>query len=136
METNTSPFLLIFRDTAHAANVLSPAQRQELYQEWLDWYNGLAARGQVQLGHPLEESGRVVSAGGRVVDGPFAESKEAVGGFFLLTVGDLDEATEVAHGCPSLKWGLVTVEVRPVAEMCPQFRTEDSGQPAHEVAMS
>jgi hypothetical protein len=55
------------------------------------------------------------------VDGPFAESKEAVGGYFLLDVADMNEALAIAKQCPSLALG-ASVEVRPVAEVCPTFR--------------
>lgn len=120
MKMNTSPYLLIFRESSpDAYGSLSPEQRQKLMQQWNAWYDGLAAQGKVQHGHPLEPQGRVVSGAGgaRVVDGPFAESKEAIGGYFFLTVSGLDEATEIAQRCPSLAYGL-TVEVRPVAEAC------------------
>jgi hypothetical protein len=53
-----------------------------------------------------------------VSDGPFAESKEAVGGYFLLQVNTFDEAVAIAQECPGLPYG-VKVEVRPVAEVCP-----------------
>jgi hypothetical protein len=53
-----------------------------------------------------------------VSDGPFAESKEAIGGYFLLDVPSLDEAVAIAQGCPGLPYG-VQVEVRPVAAECP-----------------
>jgi hypothetical protein len=53
-----------------------------------------------------------------VADGPFAESKEAIGGFFLLEVGSLEEATEIAKDFPGLNYG-ASVEVRPVAPECP-----------------
>jgi hypothetical protein len=88
-------------------------------QEWNAWYDGLAAQGKVQHGHPLEPQVRVVSGprGERVLDGPFAESKEAIGGYFLLTVADLEEATEIAQRCPSLRLGM-TVEVRAIADAC------------------
>jgi hypothetical protein len=53
-----------------------------------------------------------------VSDGPFAESKEAIGGYFLLQVGSFDEAVAIAQQCPGLAYG-AKVEVRPVAENCP-----------------
>jgi hypothetical protein len=53
-----------------------------------------------------------------VADGPFAESKEAIGGYFMLQVGTLDEAVAIAKGCPGLPYGS-RVEVRPVAATCP-----------------
>ena len=52
-----------------------------------------------------------------MADGPFAESKEAIGGYFLLQVDDMDEAVEIAKQCPGLAYG-IDVEVRPVAEEC------------------
>jgi len=120
METKTSPYLLIFRDaSSDVYKSMSAEQRQQLLQQWNEWYDGLAAKGKVQHGHPLEPQGRVVSGsrGERVVDGPFAETTEAIGGYFLLTVADLEEATEIAQRCPSLAYGMV-VEVRPIAEAC------------------
>ncbi len=124
------PFLLLFRDTGPATHQhLSPEQREQLTQQWNDWYDGLAAQGKVQHGRPLELNGRVVSGprGERVVDGPYAEAKEVVGGYFFLTVADLDEATEIAKQCPSLPLGL-TVEVRPVADVSPALKGV-SGRP-------
>jgi hypothetical protein len=61
-----------------------------------------------------------------VSDGPFAESKESIGGYFLLTVGSLDEAVAIAQQCPGLPHG-IRVEVRPIAGECPmatEARTE------------
>jgi len=53
-----------------------------------------------------------------VADGPFAESKEAIGGYFLLKVDSLDEAVAIAQECPGLPYG-AKVEVRPVMARCP-----------------
>lgn len=120
METKASPYLLIFRDAAPATyQAMSAEQRQRLMQQWNEWYDGLAAQGKVQHGHPLEPQGRVVSGarGERIVDGPFAEATEGIGGYFLLTVADLDEATAIAQRCPSLAHGM-QVEVRPIAAAC------------------
>jgi hypothetical protein len=63
--------------------------------------------------------GKIVSQkrGRSVTDGPFAESKEAIGSFLLLEVGSLDEAAEIAKDFPGLEYG-ATVEVRPVAPEC------------------
>ncbi len=116
------PFLLIFRDVGTSSYArLSPAQRQALLKEWYDWYDGLAAAGKLRHGHPLEPEGRIISAhNGRVVDGPFVEANEVVGGYFLLTVAGLEEAVAIARQCPTLRHDLgLTVEVRPVADLCP-----------------
>lgn len=115
------PFLLLFRNAGPETHRhLSMEQQQQLMKQWNDWYSALAAQGKVQHGQPLALNGRVVSgpSGERVVDGPYAESKEVVGGYFFLTVADLDEATEIARQCPGLSLGL-TVEVRPIAEFSP-----------------
>lgn len=117
----TQPFLLIFRDVpASTYQALSAEQRQKLLQQWNAWYDGLAAEGKVEHGNPLEPTGRVVSGprGERITDGPFAESTEGIGGYFFLTVADIDEATRIAQRCPSLALGM-TVEVRPIAAACP-----------------
>ncbi|MGZ8920876.1 MAG: YciI family protein, partial [Limisphaerales bacterium] len=55
--------------------------------------------------------------GRTVSDGPFAESKEAIGGYFMLDVESIEEAIEIAKQCPTLEYG-AKVEVRPVAPEC------------------
>jgi hypothetical protein len=71
----------------------------------------------VKVGQPLASEGKIVTGkqGVIVVDGPFAESKEAVAGYILLRVANLDEATKVAKECPGLNCGM-SVEVRPISE--------------------
>lgn len=130
MTTSSSSYLLFFRDVpATVYQEMTQEQRDDLMGQWNDWYDGLAAQGKVQHGHPLHPVGRVVSGtrGERVVDGPFAEAKETIGGYFLLTVDSIDEATEIAQRCPSLALG-VSVEVRPIAEACPTLGVKGRGQ--------
>lgn len=120
METGSFPYLLIFRDsTPDRYEAMSPEQRRECLEQWNAWGGGLMERGIMQHGHPLELAGRVVSGarGKHVVDGPFAEAKELIGGYFLLNVAGLEEATAIAQRCPLLPYGM-TVEVRPVADAC------------------
>ncbi len=114
----TSDYLLLFRGTNWHKG-LSPAEIQRVMTQWRAWFNNLEAAGKVKGGLPLMNEGKMVSgAEGRfVVDGPFAESKEAVGGYFLIAVADFDEAVAIARQCPALKHG-ATVEIRPVAEEC------------------
>lgn len=119
--STAAPFLLLFRNAgADTHQHLSPDRRTELTKAWNDWYEGLAAKGKVQHGRPLGLQGRVVSGkrGELVTDGPYAETKEVVGGYFFLNVADIDEATEIAKMCPGLPLGL-TVEVRPVVDVSP-----------------
>lgn len=120
MKANSVPYLLIFRDAPPETYAgMSAPQRAELLQRWNDWFDGIAANGQLEDGRPLDAGGRVISGpnGERIVDGPFAEAKEAVAGYFLINVSGLDEATVIARKCPMLPYGM-TVEVRPVAGAC------------------
>lgn len=98
---------------------LSPEQTQKVSQDWMAWFKGLMADGKAVAGHPLACEGKSVSGKNRAVtDGPFAESKEAVGGYFMLDVPTMDEAVEIARQCPGLPFG-AKVEVRPVLAECP-----------------
>jgi hypothetical protein len=127
--------MLIFRESSPTVyQALSAEERQNLLEQWNSWYDGLAAVGKVQHGQPLEAGGRVVRER-RVTDGPFAESNEAVGGYFLLTVADLEEATRIAQQCPSLRLGM-SVEVRPVAGACPGLGVHGRPLEATEVPQS
>jgi hypothetical protein len=80
------------------------------------WAESLRQSGHHKAGEPLEEEGRILSGknGSIVTDGPFAESKETIGGYFMITASSLDEATEIARGCPIFD-NDGTVEVRPIA---------------------
>ena len=113
-----SEYMLLFRGTDWHKG-LSPEQIQQVVNQMKAWFDRLTAEGKVKAGKPLFHEGKIVSQkGGRsVTDGPFAESKEAIGGFFLLEVGSLDEVAEIAKDFPSLEYG-ATVEVRPVAPEC------------------
>ncbi len=114
------PYLLLFRNSGPETHQhLSPEQRQQLVLRWNAWYDGLAAQGKAVEGQPLELETRIVSGqnGGRVVDGPFAEAKEAIGGYVKLMVSGLDEATEIAKRHPGLAYGLI-IEVRELAYSC------------------
>lgn len=117
---NPPAFMLLFKNAGPATHAhLTPEQQVELMHRWNAWYDGLAAQGKVEHGRPLALAGRVVSMQqGRVVDGPYAETKEAIGGYIFLRVADLDEATAIARHCPGLPLG-VEVEVRPVADVSP-----------------
>ncbi len=117
--TKSSEYMLVFRGTDWHKG-LSAEQMQQVAGQWMAWFNRLTEQGKAIAGNPLEREGKIVSGkNGRVVaDGPFAESKEAIGGYFLLQVKSLDEAVAIAQDCPGLAYGAV-VEVRPVAERCP-----------------
>lgn len=114
---NKNGYLLIFRSTDWYKG-LSPEQMQQIADNWMAWFNRLKDEGKCAGGNPLEREGKVVGKNRVVSDGPFAESKESIGGYFLLTVGSLDEAVAIAQQCPGLPHG-IRVEVRPIAGECP-----------------
>jgi len=118
MITEKSDYMLLFRGTKWDKE-LSPEELQKVVSDWYAWFERLKQEGKCIGGHPLQTEGKLVSGKkGRVVaDGPFAESKEAIGGYFYLQVADENEAVAIAKQCPGLDYGCV-VEVRPVAEVC------------------
>ena len=119
MNTETqNEYMLLFRGT-HWDKGLTPEEIQTMVSRWYAWFERLTQEGKCKGGHPLEREGKIVSGrkGRTVADGPFAESKEAIGGYFLLQVDNISEAVEIAKQCPGLDYG-IDVEVRPVAEQC------------------
>ena len=95
----------------------TPEQMQQAMQHYYDWVAQLRGEGRMLSGDPLKDDGIILRMrdGEAVVDGPFAETKESVGGYFLIEARDLAEAAEVAKGCPALRhngW----VEVREIDE--------------------
>jgi len=119
-------YMLIFRGTDWYKG-LSPEQMQQVADQWMAWFNRLKDEGTAIAGNPLEPHGKIVAGkSGRVVsDGPFAESKETIGGYFLLKVSALEEAVAIAQQCPGLPYG-IRVEVRPVAGECPLVQEVES----------
>jgi len=96
----------------------SPEQRQRQLQKWAAWFKELGANGNLkELGHPLETAGMVVKGNQKIViDGPYAEAKDVVGGFSLIEADDLAHAVELSKGCPILEVG-GSVEVRPIMQI-------------------
>jgi hypothetical protein len=90
---------------------------QQHMQKWFSWIDDLKAKQVYVSGEPLTPAGKTVKgAKALVTDGPFAESKELIGGFFLIKAGSLDEAAEIAKGCPDLPLE-GSVEIREVMKM-------------------
>ncbi len=114
--SSTEPrFMLILRG-GKSDRSFSPSDYGQVIQKYLNWVDGLRKIGCYEAGEPLEEKGRILSgkSGSIVTDGPFAESKETVGGYFIIKAKDLTEAAEIAKGCPIFDNG-GAVEVRKIA---------------------
>ncbi|MDZ4287405.1 MAG: YciI family protein [Prosthecobacter sp.] len=120
--TPTSEYMVLFRSTGWDQN-LSPEEMQKIMSQTMAWFERLQRQGKMKAAQPLFEEGKVVSGrkGRTVADGPFAESKETIGGYLLLTVDTLEEAVAIAQEWPLLECGC-TLEVRPVAPECPTFK--------------
>ena len=122
MNQESTEYMLLFRSTDWDRN-LSPEEMQEILDGTMAWFARLGDEGRLKAAQPLFEEGKIVSGrGGRTIsDGPFAESKEAVGGYLILRAASFEEALEVARTWPLLECG-ASVEVRPVAQDCPSFQ--------------
>lgn len=117
-QSPTDEYLLLIRGT-HWNQGLSPAELQRAMTDFYAWVDGLAQRGVHRGAQPLVEAGKIVTGakGAAVTDGLFAESKEAIAGYFRLGVPSLDDAVRCAQACPILDYG-AQIEVRPIADLC------------------
>lgn len=110
--------LLIYHDEQSWSGI-TEAERQQVYLEYRALRGELESRGQFVSGSELQPvttatTVRVRDGKELITDGPFAETHEQLGGYFLIEAANLDEATSIATRIPSAKTG--TVEIRPLAE--------------------
>ncbi len=108
-------YMLLIIEKTGAREERSEAEGRVLYDRMLEFSAQLKARGQLTMSQALRTDAlgtRVTVRDGKrtLVDGPFAEAKEMVGGFFLLTCETKQEALAIAAECPAAQWS--TVEVR------------------------
>jgi len=110
-----SEFVYLYRGGSREG---SPEQMQQVMHKWMAWFKQLSEKGYIKNpGHPLERTGKLVKGSQKTVtDGPFAESKDVIGGYSLIEARDLEQAVELSKGCPIFeREGMV--EVRPVMQM-------------------
>jgi hypothetical protein len=110
--------LLICRDEQAWAQ-FSVAERRKIYEDTVELSQELTAKGQYLAGHPLHPSSSATSVRVRdgrrlVTDGPFAETREQLGGYMIVDAKDLDEAIAIAARVPLARTS--TIEIRPVRE--------------------
>lgn len=108
-------FMLVFRRDAEAAKVrMSPQEYQSTMMEWQDWIGNLTKKGKLSAtGKRLSMEGAVLRPSNVVNNGPYVETKEALVGYAFVNADSMDEAKELARGCPNISMG-GSVEVRPV----------------------
>jgi hypothetical protein len=110
-------YLYIFRGGEMAG--MTPRELQENMKKWGAWIGELSQKGYFKGGDPLEDGGaRLVGKSKTVVDGPFAEAKDLVGGYLLVTAESQAHAVELAKGCPLFERD-GSVEVRAIRKMDP-----------------
>lgn len=100
-------FMLLLREDMNLFDAYSPSELQNIVQEYMEWGNALAANNQLAGGQQLVGDGiTLVKKDNQVLtDGPFAESKEVIGGYFIIKTASIEEAAELARSCPHLKYG-------------------------------
>lgn len=112
-------FMLLLHESPDTFAAVSPDDIQRVIEKYSVWRQSLASSGKLTGGEKLkDEGGKHLSKKGsevRVVDGPFNEAKEVMGGFFMIEAEDYSEAVELARGCPHLEYGWV--ELREVDQV-------------------
>lgn len=110
-------FMLLLSGEVQEDTSLSIEEKQKEMQKYLNWLMDLKEKGVVKAGQPLGNTGkRIINSNGVITDGPFTETKEAIGGYFIVSAVSLEEATEVAKTCPHVLMG-GNIEVRPLHEI-------------------
>ena len=115
-------YVLMFCDTPSLYDQVDPDEAKATYEEIFAWFGEHGAAGRIAEGgaelQPVTTATTVRAGtdGPVVVDGPFSEAKEVVGGFTVIDVPDLDAALEMARTWPALRFPGVSVEVRPIVD--------------------
>ena len=108
-------FILVMRHE-DGNKVASPEQMQVWMKQTMDWIGGIAAQNKFISGTGLPfADAKVVKPNNVVVNGPFGEIKETIGGFITVKANSIEEAVEFAKGCPVLQGAGNSVEVRKIA---------------------
>jgi hypothetical protein len=111
-------YILLIYDNEN--NKLPPDERGKLFQEYGAFTQGIVKSGNFKAGDPLQPTSTATTVRVRdgktlTVDGPFAETKEQLGGYYLIEAENLDQAVAIAARIPSARYG--SIEVRPIMKM-------------------
>lgn len=109
-------YLMLIRGNLETYGKLSPEQMQQDIEQHIKWVEQLVQKGHFKGGNPLMPLGKQVKNSSAVItDGPYIELKEGVSGYYFLLANSLEEAAEVARGCPSLQSG-GSLEIREIIQ--------------------
>jgi hypothetical protein len=126
-------YMLFMVEPVGQRQARTEAQGREAYASMVRWGENLQKRGLLIAAESLRSnaSARVQVRGGRphITDGPFPETKELIGGFFLINCATPQEAIAIASECPAAEW--LTVEVRGVATCFEEAQAADGSERAH-----
>lgn len=120
-------YVLMFTSRPDLDAAVDPEQAQAVYKRIWDWFQEHGAAGRIADGgaelHPVATATTVRHGddGPVVVDGPFSEAKEVVGGFSVIDVPDMDAAVAMAKTWPSMELPGVAIEIRPIVDDYSQF---------------
>jgi len=107
-------FMMLFISADYAAMGLSPEEMQGRMGKWFAWDSKMKEAGVVKSGNALKSHAKRVAGPERVVsDGPFAESKELIGGYYVITAENYDAVVEIAQDYPDYDLG-GAVEIREI----------------------
>ena len=113
-------YMLLLHDDPTAFAGLSPEQMQKVIEKYMTWGRRLREAGYISESHKLaDEPGKVMrgqSGRVRVIDGPYSETKEILGGYYVIAADSYDQAIDRARDCPHLEYG-GAIEVRQVDMM-------------------
>jgi hypothetical protein len=110
-------FLFVYRNDYKAQPKPTQEEGKAIMKKWMDWLGGIGAQGKLaDQGNVLGSAGKVVKSGNMVTDGPYTEIKELIGGYSVVKTETIEEAAEIAKGCPILDDG-GNVEVREINKM-------------------
>ena len=110
-------YMLLLHDDPSSFGTLSPADIQTVIEKYMAWGKRLRAAGIITESNKLTDApGRVMRGQGssaRITDGPYSETKEVLGGYYIVEAGSYDQAIERSRDCPHLEYG-GTIEIREV----------------------
>ena len=117
-------YLLLIYQNETALNDSAPADREAMFKAYGAFTQSIITSGNMRAGDALQPTSTATTVRVRdgktlFTDGPFAETKEQLGGYYLIEAKDLDEATKIAANIPSAKYG--SIEVRPVVQLPPDY---------------